>query len=184
MNCLSQSFRWIDKSIGVGCRILELTASIMLISIILFTVVDISMRAAGRMSIVGVLEVTEVLMAGIVFLVLAAVQRRDQHVKIDFMLERLPEKARLMVRCTILLLAIVISTLFLWQSILVSYDSWLTQEFRHGLLPVPIWPARFMVTIGFLFLSMQLLIDLVHHVRRLQSNTFNVGYKSDLADTI
>lgn len=145
-------------------RVLAMLSAMAILVIMLLTVADVTQRWATGRSMAGVLEFNEILMVAVVYLGLAYTQRRDEHVSVDLLVTRLPRRARRWVEAVALLLAIMVVGLLLWATLETGLESYARREFRFGLRAVPIWPARLVIPLGLLFLSLEILRSLANRM--------------------
>ena len=143
---------------------MKILALVLLMGMVATALVDIVQRRLGFGLIIGALEITEVLMAGVIFLMLTDVQRQKSHLSVEFVFNRMPGRAQTVVGSITVFLGLAACALLLQQSIDISIHSWMIQEVRHGVTQTPYWPARFVVSIGLFVFCMQLAIDFVRNL--------------------
>jgi TRAP-type C4-dicarboxylate transport system permease small subunit len=137
-------------------------AGIILTGMMVLIIADVVMRYLFAKPIKGVFEVTEeVLMVMMVFLALAG----SHHIRVTFLMERLPQKFRDITRSVLLALTLGFFAVVVWQSWAHAFFSFIKRETSWGLIPFPLYPSRFMVFIGFLFLTLRLLVDFGEHLK-------------------
>lgn len=141
---------------------------------VIITILDVLSRHLLHRPVPGVIELNEVLMVGIVFLGLGMAQKEKSHIRAELFVSRLPPRLRRLFD----LLALVFSTCFwailLTQALPRAWGSYLTGEYREGLIKFPIWPARWALAIGILILCLQLARDFY---RTLSSNEYETSGK-------
>jgi len=100
-------------------------------------------------------------MVGLVFLPLAFVELKNEHIHVDVLHSLLPARGK-----TILdVLALALSTIYL---ALMTYRTWFDAlekyevgEYSMGMFSVALWPGRFFVPIGCAILTVALLLKLI-----------------------
>lgn len=100
-------------------------------------------------------------MVGLVFLPLAFVERKNEHIHVDVIHSLLPDRGK-----TILdVLALTLSTIYLG---LLTYRTWFDAlekfevgEYSMGMFSVALWPGRFFVPIGCGIMAVVLLLKLI-----------------------
>lgn len=107
----------------------------------------------------GTIEIAGFALAGIVFLGLSRCEEVHEHVNVEFLLVRYPSALRRWVEIFICLLGFVMYGLMTWQSTLEAISSWSTFEVVPGLIPLPVYPAKTIVSIGCAMICVQLLIN-------------------------
>lgn len=126
---------------------------------------DVIKRELTGRSIVGVLELTEVLMVIFIFLGLAEAQRRDMHVQFGAVTAMLPPRVARYLEIVGALASIAYVGWMAYATLGRAIDSVQIREYRFGLIEVPIWPARIAIPLGLAALLLQLAL----HLYRLAS---------------
>lgn len=133
-------------------------AGIILAIMMVLIMADVLMRYAFAKPIHGVLEITEeVLMIAVVFLTLASAP----HIRVTFITERFRPEVRATIRILSLIPAILFFIILDWKSLLQAEFSFNKGETSWGLIPFPLYPSRFVVFLGFTFLTLRLLVRLI-----------------------
>lgn len=135
---------------------------------VIITVADVLSRHFLKRAIAGVFELNEVLMVMVVFLGLGIAQEEKAHIRAELLISR----ASIQVRRWFDIFAHSVGFLF-WgvifiQSISKAWDSFLTREYKEGLIKFPVWPVRWALVIGVLLLCLQLLSDIYATFRSKQ----------------
>lgn len=99
-------------------------------------------------SLPAALEMQEVLLAILVFLGFAHVQRRNENISVDIVLERLGQKARRVLGFFGLLCSAGIFGIVAWRSGALALDSLLIRESASAIWQFPIYPAKILVSVG------------------------------------
>ncbi len=131
-------------------------------------------RSAFNAPIIGVIEMIEISVIGIVFMQLADSLRRGVFVRSDGLynqvMRRKPAAGHVMVIITHLFGA-VLMCLILWGSVPYFYQTW-TENFYvgvEGMFTAPRWPIVLIVVIAVFVTLIQFLVMLTDHWRRLTS---------------
>lgn len=109
--------------------------------------VDVVLNLFSR-SLPAALEMQEVLLALLVFLGLAHVQRRRENISVDIVLERLGKNTRRVLELLGLLCSAGIFAIVAWRSGALALDSLLIRESASALWQFPIYPVKVLVSIG------------------------------------
>jgi TRAP-type C4-dicarboxylate transport system permease small subunit len=110
--------------------------------------------------IIGVLEITELMMLFIVFLAFAYVESENAHVRVDLVISRFPRKIRLYIECLVTLISLGTIGIIAWQAVLYSLE--LRQQGNlTASLGVPISPFLLVVAFGCLLFCCQLILKLL-----------------------
>lgn len=81
---------WLPKLIELGNKL----AQVLLFLMMGITTVDVLLRKLTNHSILGAVEITEMMMIGVVFSALARCEFTDGHIRIDFILKNAPPRIR------------------------------------------------------------------------------------------
>lgn len=131
------------------------------------TVADVSRRFLLGMPIPGVTEMGEVLMVVSVFLGLAFTQSRHAHVNVTLVLDKLPPRvAAIMTSIGLLLVLAVLA----WMVIVTSgraLDSIEMNEYRFGLVQIPVWPGRVAIAVGLAAYFLELIPNTINDLRQV-----------------
>ena len=130
-----------------------------LIAMMLLTVVDVGGRCFFNQPIVGSYELTAFMMAIVVYFCIAYTQVRKGHIRVTFIVDRLPEKTRAVVDSIAYLLGLGMFSLIAWQAALQANRLRLIGE-TSATLEVPVWPFVWVVAFGSVLLCLVLLSDL------------------------
>ncbi len=133
-------------------------AGIILAGMMGLIISDVLMRYVWAKPIHGVLEITEeILMIAVVFLTLASAP----HIRVTFITERFRPEVRATIRIVSLIPVILFFIILDWKSLLQATFSFNKGETSWGLIPFPLYPSRFVVFLGFTFLTLRLLVRLI-----------------------
>lgn len=121
--------------------------------LMLLTCVDVARRYATGRSLPGVIEYSEVLLAGVVFLGMGMAQRQGAHVRMEALIARLRPRARAWVEAGTSAFAAVLTATLTVATADAAAASFEAGEYRHGLAEVPIWPAKMVIPVGLLILT-------------------------------
>jgi len=128
--------------------------------ILVVMVVDVVRRNMAGSSLAGAYEVVTIMLVGVVFLGLAHAERSDSNIKLTLVTSRLPprvaRRARFVGGSVSLLLCLVIS----WATIGAAHGSITRGEYQQGILSIPIWPSKAIIALGFVVLTIELVLSL------------------------
>jgi len=157
--------KWIDAAAGLLNR---LSAGI-LFAMMLLTMADVVLRKVLSRGILGTLELTEFMMAGVVFLALAQTERLDRNVQMDLIMQRFRPRARMLaalVTRTICILFCVVMTM----STLVYADAIRTSGEVSLDLWIPKYPFIYAVAAGWALLALVLLMRGLAALREIRTS--------------
>lgn len=138
----------------------------LMILLMLGTVSEIVGRRAFNSPIRGYIEISELIMAGVVFLGLAYTQRMGGHIRVEMLVKKVSKvKERLyhMIESFTLLLS-----LFIFVIVTISSLQFTLNNIKVGnitsVLYLPTWPAQLIVPIACALLCVRLATQLIHHL--------------------
>ncbi|MGM7696932.1 TRAP transporter small permease [Microbacterium sp. A84] len=117
---------------------------------------EVVSRSATGTSIRGLVEIAELVLVVVVFLGMAQAERIETHVRVTLLTDKMPDRARRIVRATALLIAAIF---IIWMATAMAgkaLNSFESGEFRIGLLHIPLWPSRAIAAIGTILLAVVL----------------------------
>jgi len=131
------------------------------------TVADVASRYFTGAPIPGVTEVGEVLMVMSVFLGLAFAEYRNAHahVRVTIVLEKLPPRLAAIISSVSMLLVLATLAWMVWVTTGRALESIEQNEFRFGLVQIPVWPGRVAIALGFAAYFLEAVPRLIDNVR-------------------
>jgi TRAP-type C4-dicarboxylate transport system permease small subunit len=155
----------IDKVFDAIARAIELTLALAFILAVLLNFTNVVGRYLFGISLLGSDEVQVFIMVCATFLGAAVVTRRNQHLRMDVLLQFMPEPLRIALRVAEQLLLIVIAGFVLTQSFFYA-----RQMLRIGrtsdMAGVPMWIPHGAVALGFALILIVTAWRLISIVRR------------------
>lgn len=155
------------KSVGVAQRIFErisLTSSVLstcLIVVMMFAVVvDVILRWF-KIPIYGVYELQGVLVGMTIYLGLAKTQQEKQHIGVGIISNLLPVR---LVNTLLLTIYAVSMVFFGWLTYLYggkAIESYVAGEVITGIVRIPVFPLKIVMSLGLGLLTIQLFFDVV-----------------------
>lgn len=127
--------------------------------LMLLVVLEVILRDLFVTSLGGGIELSEVALVFLVFFGIAYAQQADAHVNTNILTARMPIRAASVLKSGALLF---VAAILLWATYVTTargWDSMQAGEARFGLRAVPIWPARLIIPVGLLLLSLETLIS-------------------------
>ena len=140
--------------------------------LMLLTTADAGGRYLLNWPITGAYEIsTNYLMILLVFMAMSYSYREGAHIRVTFLVDRLPAKVKLIVNYIVQMVSVIIGVLF----VIATYQQALLTMETHTTLSslpfVPQGPAYFIVPAGLFFMSLAMLLDL-RKVRKGKSSLF------------
>jgi TRAP-type C4-dicarboxylate transport system permease small subunit len=122
---------------------------------------DVIGRYIFNNPITGAIEISQVLMATMIFLAWPYTQNVKSHIAFEIIVDNYPSRIRKAVKLMTLVLSFILIGSIVWQSSIETLWHW--RECRtFQTIPLPIAPFEYSVTIGGIILCAELLIDIFH----------------------
>lgn len=151
-------------------RIFAVLASLTIAVIMTLTVADVLRRTLTGSSIPGTTEFSEVFLVAAVFLGLAYAMRTGAHVAVDILITRLPLHAGRVIFTIGMVIAIGVLAWITIQTASTALHSISVNEYRYGIIRVPIWPAKAVIPVALAALILECLVTLVKTYTRTQDS--------------
>ena len=136
----------------------------LIIPLMLLTTGDVLGRKFFK-PIPGTFEISEYILATFILLGAAYTQQVKGHVGVDFIISRLSPRIRNFCQMITTLLSLFIIAIVIWQGWLEG----IRERTVSDMLRIPQYPFRLLVAVGGFFLWLELLIDLIHSIGKLNS---------------
>ena len=158
---------WLRR-IAMGLTII---AGVALLLMMVQTVVDVLMKNIFGAPIEGNLEIVSVYhMVAIVFLPLAIVELRHEHINVDLVVRLFPTGVRRLTDTLGYLVSAVFFGILTYQTWLDAVKAFRIDEILMTSILITIWPAKFSLPIGF---AAVMLACLLHALRTATDPTFD-----------
>lgn len=139
---------------------LAMVAGAVVLLMLLQTVADVAMMNALGQPIPGNLEIISLYhMVALVFLPLAFVEMRHEHIAVDLVVRLLPQAAQRVILVGSYLVCAGFFGLLFYQTLLDAVASWRLGELTMGAIYITIWPAKFALPLGFLAILLMVLLN-------------------------
>nr|NLD40386.1 TRAP transporter small permease [Actinomycetales bacterium] len=127
--------------------------------------IDVFCRTLYQKSVPGILEISETALVAAVFLGMSYTGATNSHIQIDLLTERLPAR----VRQVVVTIAWTFTSAFLvWATYATTtraMKSTAEGEIRMGLVNWPIYPARWIIAIGFAAMLVVAIVNVIRTAR-------------------
>lgn len=131
----------------------------------LVTAIDLATRAVG-VPILGVPELTLIMLVIVAFLGMAYVMAQDRHVSVDILSSHFSFRMRHISHCVNSVIILVFFALLVWQLAEGSISVWQIWE-RTAILRIPMAPLWFAAVIGSFIMCIEVLIQLIESAAQL-----------------
>jgi TRAP-type C4-dicarboxylate transport system permease small subunit len=168
MVALRKGIDALRKPLFQAIRILNSLGMVILVIMVLLLVADIILRRVFNNPLPWSLEVVKIMLVVIVFFAVAYCGTRGGHISIDVLTSRFPPKARAILYPIISFFGVGLFAFIAWGSSTHAMRLWETHRVT-GILPIPIYPFVFVVTLGSALLALVLLIEFVDSIINAES---------------
>lgn len=149
----------LDRLVHALSRAMMAVAGIALMLMMIQTVVDVIGRNVFSQPIEGSLEVVSVYhMVAVVFLPLALVERRHEHISVDLLVNAMPSPLRRFFVVVSYLVCAVFAGVLAFQTAIDAVESFKIGEILMSSVYITVWPAKFLLPIGFGLMFLQFLL--------------------------
>ena len=155
-NFAAAAARLQDRLEELLCYISALAVAVMMTN----TTLEVIVRGAFYTSVPGSYEYVSLLFVYLIFLGLAFSQRRDAHIAIGIVYDRLPRKTRQIVQGIFLLVAFVFFAAISWTSAVSTWNNYVMGDTMLGAIEIHTWWARAGVPAGCALFSLRFLTQL------------------------
>jgi len=133
-------------------------SAVLLIFVVIITFIDVVGRYF-RFPLPGTLELSQLILACMIYLTLAHTQAKKGHIFLDFSIP-LPHKVKTVVEILVTLLSLFVMAVLTWKSVPFISDAFTSNEwsdYHH----IPIFIFKIFLFIGGLAFCLQLVIDII-----------------------
>jgi TRAP-type C4-dicarboxylate transport system permease small subunit len=170
---------WPDKIKNISSRIesgvistnkiMAYAAGTALTAMMLLTVADVCGRYIFSKPIRGTYELVGFLLVGAGSLGLGYCQVRKAHIRVDFLLQRFPEKVRAILTALANFLGFAAFSLLCWRCVLYA-QYYISATGNHtDTLNIPLFPFVVVLAVGTGMLALVILFDLVRSLTKVKS---------------
>jgi TRAP-type C4-dicarboxylate transport system permease small subunit len=161
----------VERAVRAVALALAFVAGAALLLMMLQTVVDVTMNNLFGGPIEGNLEIMSVYhMVALVFLPLAIVELKHEHITVDLLVRLFPKGLRRATDTIGYLVAAVFFGMLAWQTAIDAHESWAMGEILMTSILITIWPAKFSLPVGF---AAVMLASLLHAWRAATDPEFD-----------
>jgi TRAP-type mannitol/chloroaromatic compound transport system permease small subunit len=158
---LRNAAEWIEKKVRPISILIGQIGSCLIAVIMLLTVLDVIGRRLFRKPVTGVYELSEVMLALVVFFTLGYTETLRRNVTIDILVERFPLKIRNIIDSISYVLFLSICCILTWQLCMSTLEAYNTHQLISVMLGVPIYPVNALATLGCAVFSLTVFANLL-----------------------
>jgi TRAP-type C4-dicarboxylate transport system permease small subunit len=149
----------IERSLRLAAGLLAALGGLAVVLMLLQTVADVVMSNFAGSPIPGNLEIISLYhMVALVFLPLAFVEQRHEHISVDLIVRLLPRKVQRVLLVASYLVCAGFFGLLAYQTLLDALASYRLGEIMMGAIYVTVWPAKFALPAGFCAILLMVLL--------------------------
>lgn len=149
--------RWIHRASGT----LLVVGAVALLGMILLSAGDVIYRNAAGVGVPGSIQINEMFMVTMTFGALAATQMHGGHVSVDLATARLSPRVAGIVQAVGLVAVAIVTAWAAWASWHTAIDAWRSAEVSIGIVDMPTWPPRFLLSLGLVALTAEISLSAV-----------------------
>jgi len=155
----------LEKAVSPITRFLHLIGQVTIVFMVLVTVTDVCLRYVFNRPVTGSYELTEFMMAILVFASLGYTMMVRGHVSVDLVVTKLPERIRALLESLTCLVAFVLFAVAAWRNVLQAETAWKRHDVSAELF-IPIGPFILFVALGIAALSLVLVVHFVQSLAK------------------
>lgn len=155
-----QKAETIEKIIHFAEKGLNVTAGLMLLGMMFLGACDVIGRYVFNSPISGTIEISMILMGGMVFLAWAHTQANRAHVTVDIFFILFPPRLQAVLSFVMMFLSLILFALIAWQSAAIAISDWQGGRLVRIIL-IPIAPFKLLVSLGALFICLEYIIQMI-----------------------
>lgn len=155
-------------------RLLDVLLALVCLMIVVSTLavaIDVVARYFFNRPLAWVFEMTEYFMLYAVFFGIAALVRRDRHVRIDIVVQSLNPRAQLVLDLICSVLATLTCGIAAYYSAISTYSHYLRKVMTYGLYPMPKWALIAGICLGFTLATVEFARRVYRRARDLRRGT-------------
>ncbi len=138
----------------------------LVIFIMLAVTLEVTVRQFLGTSVRGLFEVTEYALLYITFSGAAWLLKREGHVKMDLVLNRLRPRAQAMLNGITSILGVFTCFVLTWYGVMVTWEVFrIDYHLEHGVISPPLFPIMVIIPVGSFLLFIQFLRKAYAHMR-------------------
>ncbi|MBT4090102.1 MAG: TRAP transporter small permease [Deltaproteobacteria bacterium] len=150
---------------------LAVAATITMCIALIGTIDIVSTNIIGK-AVPGAFELSEIGLAMMIFLGLAAASRHHEFIGVDILVDRLPKRGQLLCGAFGWMATSAFFTLWTYQMWLLAGKSISISERANGLLPFPIYPAKVIMLIAMLIATFETVRRTIIYLQKAFSGEF------------
>jgi len=161
--------QWLDRIMMPLIRAFYYAGVFCIILMMLLTVADVLLRFFLGKPILGSYEITEYLMAVLVFSAVPYTEALKGHVKVDLFYDRFRPRVKAVLACVTNFMGMSVLFLIAWANIKMARAKWGFGDIT-GCLPIPVFPEHIFIAVGSMFFFFVLLLYFLNAAAKVLKN--------------
>ena len=141
--------------------LLLMVAGICVLAVMIIIILNVVIRNVFNSSLDGAIEIVGLLLVGIVVLGFSYVQGLKNNIIVELITVRLSDAYKSVLDMFGYLLGLIVVSIISRQAIHYFIASLINGETTMGVVEIPLWPAKLILTVGVTTLCIRLLLDVV-----------------------
>jgi len=160
------------KKIEAGSALI---AGLITMLIMFLMVLDIVLRNLFNISLISVYEFVTYSFVGVVALGFAYVQGQKNNVIVEIATQSFPNLYKNILDLIGNIIGLAVTGIIVWQNTQATIFSFIQKEYGNGLIQIPLWPAKLVLTVGLLLLGIRLLYNIFFIIFNVKSDISGDG---------
>lgn len=158
---MSKQMQTLEKGFRKTENILLAIGVALFLALMVLGAGDVIGRYVFNRPITGTMEISQVLMAGMILLAWAYTQYRKANIKVDLLFSHYSPRAQAIIEFVILLISLGLFCLIAWRATTIAWTDWQEKRIIET-ISVPSAPFKLLVPIGAFFLCVEFIIQIAH----------------------
>lgn len=141
----------------------------LMVVMMLLLIADVVSRGVGT-PLQGMAEMSVFVMMIVVYLGFARCEEKGEHVSLEFALNAMPLRWRLLMMAASQLIAVITIGLLFYAVVTDAWSSYLTGTAIEGTFEIQLWPTKFVMVVGMVFFVLQGIVNLGNAIHRFRKN--------------
>jgi len=139
-------------------------AMFLLLPMMFLSAADVTLRQLFTTTIPGTMELSSYMLALFILLGLSYTHQCRAHVRVSFLLDRFPEKAKTVIEIVLSILCLAMLLILVFEGWIVAWEETTVSD----MLRIPQTPFRMALVVGCFSFALEVLIDIIDHFKTLR----------------
>lgn len=140
-------------------------AMFLLLPMMFLSATDVTLRKFFTTTVPGTMEISSYLLAVFILLGLSYTHQCRAHVKVSFLLDRLPDKAKKIIEIFLNSLCLAMLLVLTFQGTIIALEETTVSD----MLRIPEGPFRMALAVGCFSFALEILVDIIDNINTLRS---------------